>query len=843
MSQPNESLSLSAEHRIDDVCARFETACKAGERPCLEDHLGQVEEAERPALLRELLRLELFYRVRAGETPRLDEYRLRFPDSVELLLSLLAADDTDRSGGQRTVPGVPAAAGGTALPALPGYEVLEELGHGGMGVVYKARDTRLNRLVAIKRILGGTSSEEHRLRFRSEAEAVARLSHPHVVQIHASGEHDGHPFFVMEFVPGSSLAQALAGGPQPPREAARMVLLLARAVHAAHQKGIVHRDLKPANVLLASPADEPALNTAWGWPKVSDFGLARHLDAGQRRTADGVVVGTPAYMAPEQAAGRSQEIGPATDVYALGVILYEMLTGRVPFQGDDLLGTLSQVLTKPPQPPRQLQAGVPASLEAVCLKCLEKAAADRYSSAAAVADDLERFLGDEPVHVLKRRRLPRRVWWAAAAAALFVAASLLSALWPAGGTPSVSPDPLDARMTEPKTRLPAGDPRVLTVSQRPQDGGQFRTINEALDRVKPKMTIQVLDDADYEEALLISRPEQHREVVLEAKGKATIRKVAGKTGMVWIRGVPGFTLRGFRFVSGREPHAQVHISGRCPGVIVDRLDMACEAHHCIELVDVPLSGKDAPIVIQNCTIRSGKAAVFIVGHEDENPCGHVVIRNNTLVGCTEGVCLIGAVHKVLVVGNRILETSFGHDLADLLPGTADVLIANNTLWRNRVALRVFNDSTKAKEFLKCKNIRFQNNLVLSPLFPADLLFKDKARDKPSTLEDRPGDLALLKSPQWRFSHNWREIDPMKAATADPNGSWIPRCPNDQLKVPIELLSREWGNPNFLRPARDSPLARGGAGVTDSSLPAYVGAVPAEGAEPWDWDKTWAALAR
>src|SRR6516162_3873402 len=215
--------------------------------------------------------------------------------------------------------------GATALPQIPGYEVEAVLGRGGMGIVYQARHLRLNRPVALKMLLGGTHAGPRELeRFLREAEAVAGLRHENIVRVYDVGDHDGRPYFTMEYVEGGSLAQKLAGAPQPAREAARLVATVAGAVRAAHQSGVVHRDLKPANVLL----------TADGTAKVSDFGLARRLEGGTALTQSGVVMGTPSYMAPEQARGQAQASGPAVDVYALGAILYELLTGRPPFRGE-----------------------------------------------------------------------------------------------------------------------------------------------------------------------------------------------------------------------------------------------------------------------------------------------------------------------------------------------------------------------------------------------------------------------------------------------------------------------------------------------------------------------------
>jgi WD40 repeat protein/serine/threonine protein kinase len=307
-----------------------------------------------------------------------------------------------------SIPGLfdPAAKKDSLLPTVRGYQVLGVLGKGGMGVVYKARQLGLNRVVALKMILAGGLADAGALdRFRREAEAVARLQHPHIVQVHEIGEWragDGSPtlpFFSLEFVSGGSLAQKLAGVPQPPRASALLVETLARAVHAAHQKGVIHRDLKPANVLLAED----------GSPKVTDFGLAKRLDDDSGRTREGDVMGTPSYMAPEQAAGHVEAFGPVTDVYALGAILYECLAGRPPFKGSTLLETLEQVRSREPVPPSQLQPKLPRDLETICLRCLRKEPNKRYPSALELADDLRRFQSGEPIRA-RRASLLERSW-------------------------------------------------------------------------------------------------------------------------------------------------------------------------------------------------------------------------------------------------------------------------------------------------------------------------------------------------------------------------------------------------------------------------------------------------
>jgi WD40 repeat protein/tRNA A-37 threonylcarbamoyl transferase component Bud32 len=273
-------------------------------------------------------------------------------------------------------------------PVIPGYEIEDELGRGGMGIVYKARNLRLNRAVALKMILAGAhAGREAAFRFVNEAEAVARVQHPNIVQIFHIDQHGGHPYFEMEFIGGGSLADRLDGTPLPARDAARLVEALARAMAEAHRQGVVHRDLKPGNILL----------TPEGIPKVADFGLAKLLTAESGLTRTDSVLGSPSYMAPEQAEGKTREVGPAADLYALGAILYEMLTGRPPFRGATVLDTLQQVKTAEPVPPSRLVPGLPRDVETIALKCLAKDPGKRYESATALADDLRRFEAGEPI--------------------------------------------------------------------------------------------------------------------------------------------------------------------------------------------------------------------------------------------------------------------------------------------------------------------------------------------------------------------------------------------------------------------------------------------------------------
>jgi WD40 repeat protein/tRNA A-37 threonylcarbamoyl transferase component Bud32 len=310
---------------------------------------------------------------------------------------------------------------------VPGYEIVGELGRGGMGVVYKARQVSLKRLVALKMILAGShSGPEATARFLREAEIIAGLRHPNIVQIHDYGTHEGKPYLCLEYLEGGSLADEIKGGPRPAAEAARTVEALARAVQTAHEKGIVHRDLKPANVLRAAD----------GTPKVTDFGVAKHADS--EMTATGQVLGTPRYMAPEQADGLAKEVGPAADVYSLGAILYELLTGRPPFAGPTVLETLEQVKKREPDSPHRLNPKVDRDLETICLTCLAKDPRRRYSTANALAGDLESWLGRRPIAARPATTRERLAKWvrrhpgAAAFAclgALVVLAALAGSLW------------------------------------------------------------------------------------------------------------------------------------------------------------------------------------------------------------------------------------------------------------------------------------------------------------------------------------------------------------------------------------------------------------------------------
>ncbi|MGO9467096.1 MAG: protein kinase domain-containing protein [Isosphaeraceae bacterium] len=409
------SAGLEQARRINHVCEEFERRWRSGQRPRIESEVEIAQPGDQAALFEELLILELELRRAGAESPDPDEYIARFPDRQARVAAVFAQNTTASAANPAgaTEPATPGA--GPVPPASPAsapqartislvptdesqdftkigsigdYDLIEEIARGGMGVVYRARHRSLKRVVALKMILSGQmASAQERERFRREAELAANLDHPHIVPIYEVDEDQGHCFFSMKLVDGASLSKQAGRYKTDAAAGAQLVLTLARAVHHAHGQGFLHCDLKPSNVLLDQH----------GAPYLTDFGLARRTGADSSLSGSGAIFGTPSYMAPEQATGTRASLGPATDVYGLGAILYELLTGRPPFRADTVMETVVQVLERDPTPPRELRRDIPQELESICLKCLEKSPRDRYPSAQALADELDGYLHGEGI--------------------------------------------------------------------------------------------------------------------------------------------------------------------------------------------------------------------------------------------------------------------------------------------------------------------------------------------------------------------------------------------------------------------------------------------------------------
>jgi hypothetical protein len=400
---------------------------ESGERTSAEHYLTRYPQLlDDPESAVDFVYAELLLREQHGEDCGLETFVRRFPGLEETLRRQIVLHQALRAG-------PPTAAAGmrprTAKPidrnqTFGQFEIVRAIGRGGAGIVYEARQPNVNRRVALKMLFAGAhAGPEQLVRFRAEAEAVGRLQHPNIVQIYEAGQQEGCPFLALEFVSGGSLRSRLNGAPQSPQASATLIETLARAMHAAHLSGVVHRDLKPANILFsgAPPSGNEGRAQGVSWsadeiPKIADFGLAKAVsgpddNVAEALTQTGDLLGTPSYMSPEQASGHRDQVGPTTDVYGLGAILYELLTGRPPFQGVTVVEVLQHVLSEDPVSPARLQPRLPRDLEIICLKCLQKQPARRYATALDLADDLRRFVAGEPIRARSTPRLARLGRW------------------------------------------------------------------------------------------------------------------------------------------------------------------------------------------------------------------------------------------------------------------------------------------------------------------------------------------------------------------------------------------------------------------------------------------------
>jgi serine/threonine-protein kinase len=723
------------------------------------------------------------------------------------------------------------------------YRLLEKLGEGGMGAVYRARDLTLDREVALKVLPGHSAyAADAVARFQREARALARVSHPNVVHAHDAGEDRGRPFLVMEYIDGVNLAQLLRdNGRVAPALAADYARQAALGLQHAHERGLVHRDLKPGNLLLTPERQV----------KILDLGLARFLSdqVGEPGlTRDGSGMGTPDYMAPEQFQN-AREADARSDVYSLGCTLFHLLSGRVPFPGSSLDEKARAHAEQGPPGPAELSPDVPAGLAVVAQKMMAKRPADRFQTAGEAAEALLPFVsglsaslpdirhtvswqsGRLVMSTATRSGRRRR---ALAALAIFALLAMAAGAWlflsgdgsdgsaPAGTAGGGENSPPKSKMVT----FPDG----LTVAK---DGtGQYRTIQEALDRVRPGQTVRVLDDATYPEALSLTQAERHQGITLEAVKGATLAP-RGSALVINVQNVPGFTLRGFRLRG--QAVGGVVVFGRSAGALLEGLDVRLDrstSRAGVSIERIPPAAVSPPVIVRGCTFTGlGGNAVRVSGFAEytvPDPSARVLVRDNQVIDCAGGIWLGGSLRQVQVVGNRIRGVAeFGLQVQNLMAGTEDILIANNTLVRCGAALRFFDTGEKGK------GVRFCNNLVLGAEKP-DLVY---VRGNPNFTDPQgAGDgPALLRA--WQFDHNWREARQPRGESMFEKG-WIPPSEADHLQTSLPGLSRAKGA-DWPRPLKGSDLALKGAG---GDLPAYVGALPPAGAEPWDWQWTWDALA-
>jgi hypothetical protein len=737
------------------------------------------------------------------------------------------------------------------------YQLLDKLGQGGMGEVYLAHDASLDRQVALKLLPHVSVHDPDALaRFRREARALAKLSHPGIVQAFDSDSADGRHFLVMEYVEGHSLGRLLKEhGRLPPGLAADYIRQAALALQHAHERGLIHRDLKPSNLLV----------TPQGQVKLLDLGLARFLQdqvGDTNLTREGAGMGTPDYCAPEQYRDAHRADGRA-DVYALGCTLYHLLTGHVPFPGSSLSEKYRAHAEQEPQPVEESCPEVPVGLVAVLRRMMAKRPQDRFRTAGEPAEALAPFVagcspsaarlqtsvswdgGQLTITEFPARARLRKRWGTAGIVAAF--AGLLALLvWAlarlgptappdAGGEHKGAQAKSDPDLNRAdKKQLSPEDPNVLTVAQ---DGsGQFRSIKAALAKVKRRgMTIRILDAGVYGEALEIDERNTPPGLTLETLGRATLAPPPQTRFALLLHNVADVTVRGLRIRVGAGGVAAVKVHGRTPGLLLDGLEVDTPAERTasgLQLESLDLSPQDAPVVVKNCTIRPGNVGGISVSgvltYHLPQPCRRVVLQGNKIEKCWGGIHLVGSLQDIQVVGNQVWDsTVLGIQLDNLMDGTQGILIANNTLLNCPQGIRLWDEKVRGKGIQVC------NNLILGSK-SVDILFLDSGGDPAN---DRgPGDGQKVRT-VWRVAHNWREG---KAPEGALHKAWIPADDPDVLKEQIEVISRKPGAAGFLRPPPRSLLGTEGAGKTDPSLPSYVGAVPPAEVHAWDWHRTWLA---
>jgi nitrous oxidase accessory protein NosD len=727
------------------------------------------------------------------------------------------------------------------------YQLLGQLGQGGMGAVFRAHDVQLERPVAIKMLPEGSAPDAAAVaRFRREAKALARLSHPGIIQAHDSGEEAARPFLVMELVEGRTLAGLLCEQERvAPARAADFAYQAALALHHAHQSGLVHRDVKPSNLLLSAD----------GRVRLLDLGLARFLQdqvGDGTLTREGAGMGTPDYAPPEQFHD-AHRADPRSDIYSLGCTLYHLIAGRVPFPGSSLSEkALAHEATDPPAL-EETCPDMPAGLALVVRRMMAKRPADRFRTMAEVAEALQPYVSAQSPSVANLLKTatwdggrlstmlapPRRsraaLPWVAAGVAAAVAVTVVAAVGLAAGwfgpraaavadnagsqSPTGGPEAgPPASIPEP---APPADPNVLTVSQDPGDRAQFRSISDALAQVvRPGMTVRILDTGVYRESVAILNPGLQEGLTLEALQGATLQAPATARNGLMVEDVPRVTVRGLR-VRAESPNCFLcGLKGNCPGALFDEVECRGSGpnqNFGITVQSCGLGPADPPIVIRNCTASGLLGGIRVLGHDGTAramPSRRVVFRDNRVSDCVIGLYASGAVSELRVVGNQVWKCGKTDLwLNELFEGSGGILVANNTFFDRRDNIVLENARGEVRD------ITIRNNLLLAGEGP-DLALRPT---------DSPRGNMLV-------ADNWRQARPSAKDGPESKG-WV-LSEKDHLAERIDVLSRDPSALDFLRPAKESPLATAGAGNEAPSLPRYVGALPPEGVEPWDWDRAW-----